>query len=114
MLWDISHLILEMLRCLEVVSHPTTPNVLQDAYGDPELLCFCSYLWSIKVLLHHTQLLILFLRQFLCLFLTCPGTHFAGQAGLELTDIRLLLPPECWTKGVRHHTPTIHLHTFLF
>jgi hypothetical protein len=26
----------------------------------------------------------------------CPGTHFVDQAGLELTEIHLPLPPECW------------------
>ena len=25
-----------------------------------------------------------------------PGTHSVDQAGLELTDIHLPLPPECW------------------
>jgi hypothetical protein len=26
----------------------------------------------------------------------CPGTHSAEQAGLELRDLCLILPPECW------------------
>ena len=26
----------------------------------------------------------------------CPGTHLIDQAGLELTDACLPLPPECW------------------
>jgi hypothetical protein len=26
----------------------------------------------------------------------CPGTHFVDQADLELTEIHLPLPPECW------------------
>ena len=26
----------------------------------------------------------------------CPGTHSIGQAGLELTEIHLPLPPQCW------------------
>ena len=26
----------------------------------------------------------------------CPGTHSVDQAGLELTEICLPLPPECW------------------
>ena len=25
------------------------------------------------------------------------------QAGLELTEIHLPLPPECWDKGMHHH-----------
>ena len=25
----------------------------------------------------------------------CPGTHYVDQAGLELTEIHLPLPPEC-------------------
>ena len=25
------------------------------------------------------------------------------QAGLELTEIHLPLPPKCWVKGVHHH-----------
>jgi hypothetical protein len=25
-----------------------------------------------------------------------PWTHFVGLAGLELTDIHLPLPPQCW------------------
>jgi len=32
------------------------------------------------------------------------GVCSADQANLELTEILLLLPPECWDKGVRHHT----------
>ena len=27
----------------------------------------------------------------------CPGTHCEDQAGLELTELRLHLPPECWS-----------------
>jgi hypothetical protein len=26
----------------------------------------------------------------------CPGTHFVDQTGLELIEIHLSLPPECW------------------
>jgi hypothetical protein len=26
----------------------------------------------------------------------CPGTHFVDQAGLELREIHLPLPPKCW------------------
>ncbi|KAM7317276.1 hypothetical protein ACRRTK_023578 [Alexandromys fortis] len=33
---------------------------------------------------------------FLCGFGACPGTSSVDQAGLELTEIRLPLPPECW------------------
>jgi hypothetical protein len=28
--------------------------------------------------------------------LGCPGSSFIDQAGLELTEIHLPLPPECW------------------
>ena len=28
----------------------------------------------------------------------CPGTHCVNQAGLELTEISLRLPPLCWEK----------------
>ena len=27
------------------------------------------------------------------------------EVGLELTNIHLPLPPECWIKGVYHHRP---------
>jgi hypothetical protein len=30
------------------------------------------------------------------LSLGCPGTYSVDQAGLKLTEIRLLLPHECW------------------
>ena len=33
---------------------------------------------------------------FLCSFGACPGTYLVDQAGLELTEICLSLPPECW------------------
>ena len=33
---------------------------------------------------------------FLCSFGACSGTHFVDQAGLELTEFLLPLPPECW------------------
>lgn len=36
----------------------------------------------------------------------CPGTHSVEEAGLELTEIYLPLPPECEIKGVCHHCPT--------
>ncbi|XP_037067742.1 cAMP-specific 3',5'-cyclic phosphodiesterase 4C isoform X1 [Peromyscus leucopus] len=29
----------------------------------------------------------------------CPGSRSVVQAGLELTEIRLPLPPQCWNKG---------------
>ena len=32
----------------------------------------------------------------------CPGTHYVDQAGLELTENHLFLPPECWIKSVCH------------
>jgi hypothetical protein len=47
---------------------------------------------------------------FCCLFLFCfvlrqgffsavwPGTHSVDQAGLNLTEIHLPLPPECWDQ----------------
>ena len=34
--------------------------------------------------------------RFLCNFGACPGTRPVDQAGLELTEIRLPLPPKCW------------------
>ena len=33
---------------------------------------------------------------FLCIALTVGGTHSVDRAGLELTEIFLPLPPECW------------------
>ena len=33
---------------------------------------------------------------FLCGFVACPGISSVDQAGLELTEIRLPLLPECW------------------
>ena len=38
-----------------------------------------------------------FVRQdFSVAFGACPGTHSEDQAGLNLTEIQLPLPPECW------------------
>ena len=37
-----------------------------------------------------------FETEFLCGFGACPGASFVDQAGLELTEIRLPLPPKCW------------------
>ena len=39
---------------------------------------------------------IFILRPFLCSFEACTGTCSVHQAGLELTEIHLPLPPECW------------------
>ena len=36
------------------------------------------------------------LRVALCSFRACPETCSLGQAGLELTEIRIPLPPKCW------------------
>lgn len=47
-------------------------------------------------------------RVSLCNSPGCPGTLFADQTGLEITEICLLLPPD-WTavvKGLHHHYPT--------
>jgi hypothetical protein len=58
----------------------------------------------------------------------CPGTHSVAQAGLELTEIRLPLPPECWDYSpaccydlhlpifsLLIFSPSIfHFHFFLF
>ena len=35
-------------------------------------------------------------RVSLCSFGVSPGTYSVGQVGLELTEIRLPLPPQCW------------------
>jgi hypothetical protein len=40
---------------------------------------------------------------FLYVTLDCPRTHSVDQAGLELTEICLPLPPECW--DLRHVLP---------
>ena len=37
-----------------------------------------------------------FETEFLCSFRSCPGTSSVDQAGLELTDVCLPLPPKCW------------------
>jgi hypothetical protein len=53
------------------------------------------------------ELICLFLYLFACLFVcletdfslcspSCPGPCSVDQAGLELTEICLPLPPECW------------------
>jgi hypothetical protein len=34
---------------------------------------------------------------------SCPRTHSVNQAGLELTEIHLPLPFDCWIEGTRHH-----------
>jgi hypothetical protein len=33
----------------------------------------------------------------------CPGTHCVDQAGFKLTDICLLLSPQCWDKGMNRY-----------
>jgi hypothetical protein len=43
-----------------------------------------------------------FKTEFLCVALAvCPISHCVDQAGLELTEIYHLLPPECWDTNVR-------------
>ncbi|KAL6045915.1 hypothetical protein STEG23_018413, partial [Scotinomys teguina] len=37
-------------------------------------------------------------KVYLCNSPGCPGTRFVDQAGLELTEIYLSLPPKCWDK----------------
>ena len=39
-------------------------------------------------------LVLFFQTGFPCSFGGCPGTHSVDQAGLDLTEIRLPLPPE--------------------
>jgi hypothetical protein len=39
--------------------------------------------------------------------LGCPGAHYVDQAGLELTEIHLSLPPECRSKAM-HTTPSFY------
>jgi len=33
----------------------------------------------------------------------CLGISSVGQGGLELTELHLPLPPECWVKDMYHH-----------
>ena len=55
-------------------------------------------------------LLFFFKTGFLCVTAVgFPGTCFVDQAGLELTEIRLYLPPECWL-GFKVCATTARLH----
>ena len=63
----------------------------------------CFYLLSLSLsqpaLLTHIFIflfVLFFKREFLYGFGACPGTSSLDQAGLELTEIRLPLPPKCW------------------
>ena len=60
-------------------------------------------LWVPRFTFCFVYLFWFFKTGFLCSFRACPGTHSIDQAGLELTEICLALPPECWIKGVHHH-----------
>ena len=46
----------------------------------------------------HTKLffVVFFKTEFPSSYGVTPETHSVDQAGLELTEIRLQLPPECW------------------
>ena len=49
------------------------------------------------ILLHGSLLLSVFKdRDSLCNSSGCPGTHSVDHAGLEVIEILLLLPTECW------------------
>lgn len=50
-----------------------------------------------------------FLRQGFYVFLGVLELS-VDYSGLELTDIHLLLPPECWDKGVHYHLATLTNH----
>jgi hypothetical protein len=53
----------------------------------------CSLLTYLFVCLF---VFVLFLRQDLTICFSCPGIHSVDHAGLEITDICLPLPSECW------------------
>lgn len=40
----------------------------------------------------------------------CPGVHCVGQAGLQLSEIRLPLSPSAGMKGARPHPGSVCLH----
>ena len=42
-----------------------------------------------------------FSRQGFSVYPWCPGTHCVEQAGLELTEFHLPLPPKCWDARCR-------------
>ncbi|CAH6787816.1 Tmx4 [Phodopus roborovskii] len=60
---------------VDVIQEPGTVNVV-----------FRLFVWFALV----------FPERFLCSIGACPGTCFVDQAGLELGEIRLPLPPQCW------------------
>ena len=55
----------------------------------------CGQIWS-KAKGPSFFVCLFFETGFLCSFGACPGTPSVDQAGLELTEIRLSLPSECW------------------
>ena len=58
--------------------------------------CCCCYYYYLFFFNLWFFFFFFFETGFLCGFGTCPGTSSVDQAGLELTEIRLPLPPECW------------------
>lgn len=53
-------------------------------------------LTAVDILVSVLPVLFLFLDRVLLHSPGCPGTHCVDQANLELSEICLILPPECW------------------
>ena len=67
----------------------------------PSTVCLYLCLSEISVSLNYILVLYTYVLVFrdrisLCSFGACPETLSVDQAGLELTEICLSLPPECW------------------
>ncbi|KAH0503848.1 Olfactory receptor 2T29 [Microtus ochrogaster] len=81
---------------------------MNSAEGRKKALATCSSHMTVVILFYgaavYTYMLPVSFRTaendmvigFLCGFGACPGTSSVDQGGLELTEIRLPLPPECW------------------
>ena len=53
-------------------------------------------------------------RVYICSFGACPGTHPVDQADLELTEICLPQPPECWDQRCAPPLPGLEHHNLYF
>ena len=70
-----------------------------------------SRVLGLKLCITTPHLILFYWRQVSLHYPGYPGIHYVDQDGLELTEIRLLLPPEI--KGRNHTMPSPHFKIIL-
>jgi hypothetical protein len=97
-------------RLWSVGLYPHCHHHLPSSNNLREEMFVLAHIWGGGLCLENNIRQLSFLTGFVCLFVRlfsqdrvslcnspgCPGTCYVDQTGLELTEIPLPLPPECW------------------